>query len=141
MMIRGVAGIFMAVDIMTTAPQALAQDRDAQPLNQPQPVYPFLAAMFGVQGACDVRFSVDEAGLPFGLRTSCTAPVFCHEAERAVSRVRFLPKILDGHPAVRPNIIYPLQFLLGVETEDDNNRAQEWLRSLPTEPCEEIAVA
>lgn len=132
-----------------TATSALAQDRDSQPLNPPQPNYPYLASLFHVEGNCDVRFSVDEEGLPFGLMTSCTHPIFCHEAERAVSRVKFLPKLVDGIPTVRTDIIYPLIFQLQSynpetgEWENHKHGDQETYHENigPSAPCKEIPVS
>ena len=34
------------------------------------------------------------------------------EAERAVSRVEFAPKIIRGQAAERRNVVYPLEFTL-----------------------------
>ncbi|RIJ28821.1 hypothetical protein D1222_10605 [Henriciella algicola] len=147
---RGLRVVVSAAFACIATSVAVAQDRDAQPLTSPQPSYPFLASLFNVQGACEVRFSVDEEGLPFGLTTQCTQPIFCHEAERAVSRVRFLPKLVDGIPTVRRNVIYPLEFRFwqyDPETDtwsdpidyDDHDAAE--VNYGPVAPCKEIPVS
>lgn len=113
---------------------AFAQTREASPLNPPVPKYPYWAAFFGIEGHCDVRFNVDEDGYVFGVLASCSSRMFCHEANRTVSEVRFSPKLIDGVPTVRFNVVYPLTFRLdgGVGPDADFS---------PLEPCEEVAVS
>ncbi|MBR9834458.1 MAG: TonB family protein, partial [Alphaproteobacteria bacterium] len=87
-------------------------DRDAQPIRPPLPTYPTRAAERGVEGSCDVRFDVDTRGRPYNVQATCTDNVFKREAERAVSRVEFAPKIVRGAAAERKNVVYPLEFKL-----------------------------
>ena len=87
-------------------------DRDAQPIRPPLPTYPQRAAERGVEGSCDVRFDVDTRGRPYNIEADCTDAVFKREAERAVSRVEFAPKIVRGQAAERRNVVYPLEFKL-----------------------------
>lgn len=87
-------------------------DRDAQPVRPPVPSYPSRAAERGIEGSCDVRFDVDVRGRPYNIEASCSDRVFKREAERAVSRVEFAPKIVRGQAAERRNVVYPLEFKL-----------------------------
>ncbi len=87
-------------------------DRDAQPIRPPIPSYPRRAAERGIEGDCDVRFDVDTRGQPYNITASCTDNVFESEAERAVSRVEFAPKIVRGKPVERRNVVYPISFTL-----------------------------
>ncbi len=87
-------------------------DRDAQPIRPPLPTYPSRAAERGTEGSCDVRFDVDTRGRPYNVVATCTESVFKREAERAVSRVEFAPKIVRGQAAERRNVVYPLEFNL-----------------------------
>jgi protein TonB len=87
-------------------------DRDAQPIRPPTPSFPQRAAERGVSGSCDVRFDVDTRGRPYNVSADCTSPLFKREAERAVSKVEFAPKIIRGKPAERKNVVYPLEFNL-----------------------------
>ena len=103
----------LATALASTASSQAISGEDAQPITPPVPEYPTLAAAWGIEGYCEVRFNVDEQGNPFSLRTACTQPIFCHEAKRAVSRVKFQPAIVDGISRVRENVIYPLEFQLG----------------------------
>jgi protein TonB len=85
-------------------------DRDAQPIRPPTPSFPQRAAERGISGSCDVRFDVDTRGKPYNVQATCTDNVFKAEAERAVSRVEFAPKIVRGKAVERRNVVYPLEF-------------------------------
>jgi protein TonB len=87
-------------------------DRDAQPIRPPVPTYPSRAAERGTEGTCDVRFDVDTRGRPYNVQATCSDNVFKREAEKAVSRVEFAPKIVRGQAAERKNVVYPLEFTL-----------------------------
>jgi protein TonB len=87
-------------------------DRDAQPIRPPAPSFPQRAAERGVSGSCDVRFDVDTRGKPYNVAATCTDNIFKSEAERAVSRVEFAPKIVRGQAVERRNVVYPLEFKL-----------------------------
>ena len=90
----------------------VVSDRDAQPIRPPVPSYPQRAAERGIEGSCEVSFDVDERGKPYNIKADCTDSVFVREAERAVSRVEFAPKIIKGKPARRSNVVYPIDFNL-----------------------------
>lgn len=85
-------------------------DRDAQPIRPPIATYPARAAEAGIEGSCDVRFDVDTRGRPYNVDAICTDSVFKREAERAVNRVEFAPKIVRGNAVERRNVVYPLAF-------------------------------
>ena len=87
-------------------------DRDAQPIRPPIVNYPDRAAQRGTEGSCEVKFNVDTRGKPKDIVATCTSSVFRREAERAVSRVEFAPKIIRGKPAERRNVVYPIDFTL-----------------------------
>ena len=87
-------------------------DRDAQPIRPPVPTYPQRAAERGIEGSCEVRFDVDTRGNPYNIQATCSDNVFKREAERAVGRVEFAPKIVRGKAAERRNVVYPLEFKL-----------------------------
>ncbi|WP_084399611.1 energy transducer TonB [Henriciella aquimarina] len=100
------------LDSLAIDPVAIS-DRDAQPIRPPVPTYPSRAAERGIEGSCDVRFDVDTRGRPYNIEASCSDSIFKREAERAVSRVEFAPKIVRGQPAERRNVVYPIEFQLG----------------------------
>ena len=102
---------FSRVQSLAIDPVAIS-DRDAQPISPPQVSYPQRAAQRGVEGTCEVRFDVNPRGEPFNVEATCTDSVFRREAERAVSRVKFAPKIVRGQAVGRRNVVYPLEFQL-----------------------------
>ena len=99
------------LDSLAIDPVAIS-DRDAQPIRPPVPTYPTRAAERGIEGTCEVRFDVDTRGRPYNVQATCSDSVFTREAERAVSRVEFAPKIVRGQAAERRNVVYPLEFRL-----------------------------
>lgn len=111
----------LAISICSAAP-ASAQttqpvspeypDRDAQPIQPPIPMYPVRAAERGIEGKCEVHFDVDNTGVPYNIDARCTDPVFEREAERAVSKAKYAPKIVNDMPVERKGVVYPIQFRL-----------------------------
>lgn len=91
---------------------AAISDRDAQPIRPPVPIYPRRAAERGLEGSCDVRFHVSKEGEPYNIEAECTNRIFQREAERAVQKVRFAPKIIRGITYERRNVVYPIEFNL-----------------------------
>lgn len=87
-------------------------DRDAQPIRPPIVTYPNRALERGTEGDCQVRFDVDVRGRPYNVSADCSNSIFKREAERAVSRVEFAPKIVSGEARERKNVVYPLVFSL-----------------------------
>ena len=87
-------------------------ERDAQPVTPPLPVYPPKAIERGLEGTCEVRFDVSTRGQPYNLTAVCTNAVFEREAIRAVGSVEFLPRIVRGQAVERSNVVYPLEFKL-----------------------------
>ncbi|MGB3625254.1 MAG: TonB family protein [Henriciella sp.] len=100
-----------AFDPLAIGPVAIS-DRDVRPIRPPVPTYPARAAERALEGACNVRLDVNTRGRPFNVEAECTDGVFKREAERAVRRVEFVPKIVRGRAVERHNVIYPLDFRL-----------------------------
>jgi outer membrane biosynthesis protein TonB len=112
-----------------------AQTNDAQILEWPKAKFPMVASWLGLEGYCDVRFSVDKNGYPFAVTPSCTRRIFCFEAKRAVSESRFDPAGENGIPKIRTNLVFPLTFAFeGSPYEDDKDPR-------PIELCEQKAVS
>lgn len=100
-----------------------SEDREAQPIRPPQPSYPQLAARVGLPGRCTVLFDVDHRGYPVNIRPFCTHPVFCQSASEAMSKVVFTPKTIGGHAVPRSNVVYPLEYMIGDNEEDQKARS------------------
>jgi outer membrane biosynthesis protein TonB len=130
----------VVLSIAVSMPHAMSlswakQDRDARIKSSPQTAYPTLASWFGIEGYCEVRFAIDEEGFPFAVEPACTRKVFCFEAKRAVSGASFYPKMVDGVPTVRTNVVYPMEYFFegsDYDVEVDRNNL---------EPCENKAVS
>lgn len=103
---------FDRVQSLDINPVAIS-DRDATPIRPPVPTYPTRAAERGTEGECQVSFDVDIRGRPYNVAADCTDSVFKREAERAVSKVEFAPKIVKGKPVERRNVVYPVVFKFG----------------------------
>lgn len=80
------------------------------PLTPPVPVYPRRALADNRAGDCTVHFSVSMRGEPFDINADCSHPVFTRAAEKAVSKVKFSPKIHEGLPITVTGVVYPLEF-------------------------------
>ena len=78
---------------------------------------------------------MDEEGYPFAIEPSCSRRIFCFDAKRAVAASTFHPKLVDGIPTVRTNVVYPLQYSFNIDEFDEDALKQQ------LEPCEERAVA
>lgn len=100
------AGLF---DRLVISPVAI-DERDARPIQPPNPVYPSAMQARGIEGACEVHLNVDPQGRPFNVKAICSHDGFRREAERAVKQVRFVPKIEKGSPVTRTGVVYPLEF-------------------------------
>lgn len=87
-------------------------ERDAEPIRKPLATYPPRMAERGIEGNCEVRLDVDRRGRPYNVAASCSHEGFEREAERAVQRSEFVPKIVRGQPVSRTGVIYPLEFRL-----------------------------
>lgn len=85
-------------------------NRDLVVVRPPVPSYPQSLASRGVQGSCDVRFSVDTRGRPFGISAQCTDAGFVRAAEQAVSKSEFAPKIVNDRAVERRNVVFPIDF-------------------------------
>lgn len=117
-------------------------DRDAQPIRPPVPSYPIEAAMLDLPGLCYVRFDVDVEGLPVNIRATCTDGIFCSESKRAISRVLFEPKIVDGEPVMRTDVVYPLEYQLATwDAELQQNVPNGVADDAELMPCEPVAVS
>ena len=132
-MIRGALFAMSVVALGATANAQSDADGDAKPILPPVPNYPPMAAMLGIEGYCEVRFSVDENGYTFSLTTSCTQPIFCYQSKKAVSRAQFEPKRVGGRAMPRFNVVYPLEYRLEGEVDEIDMSSFG--------PCDERAVS
>lgn len=136
--------LVLSAALAATAGMAAAspEDRDAQPIDPPVPSYPLEAAMMDLPGNCVVRFDVDVEGLPVNITATCTDTIFCTESKRAISRVLFAPKVVDGEPVMRTDVVYPLQYQLEVWDPELQRNVPKAAKSDAAQlPCEPVAVS
>lgn len=107
-----VAGASGPEALKPIAQQDVVLDRTLQPIRPPVPSYPATMARRGIEGECEVRFSVNQRGQPFDISAMCTDPGFEPAAERAVARNEFAPQIVRGRAVEQHGVVYPLTFRL-----------------------------
>ncbi|MAU67600.1 MAG: energy transducer TonB [Hyphomonas sp.] len=100
-----------AIRFEPPAPQAIGE-RIAQAIRRPVASYPADMARRGMEGSCDVHFSLSTRGLPYDITAACSHAGFEKEAVRAVSKAEFLPEIRQGLPVESHNYVYPMEFRL-----------------------------
>ncbi|WP_084418445.1 TonB family protein [Henriciella litoralis] len=85
-------------------------NKDVQPIRPPSVVYPDAMMRRGIEGDCNVYLDVDPRGRPYNVKAECTDPGFRKEAERAISKVEFAPRVHRGQAVVREGVVYPIEF-------------------------------
>ena len=99
------------IQILQRTPNA-APDEEVLPIRPPNVTYPEAAIRRGIEGDCRVSMDVSAKGRPYNIMADCTDTIFEREAVRAIGRVEFRPKIVDGEAVLQRNIVYPLNFNL-----------------------------
>lgn len=85
---------------------------EPQIVRPPAPSYPASAINRNLNGSCIVQFDLDARGRPQNIAPSCSHPVFCHSAVRALRGARYSPKKVDGTAVPATMVIYPLDYRL-----------------------------
>ena len=125
----------LTLSLAAASPSFARQSRDVEVIERPSPKYPMLASWLRLEGYCHVRFSVDEVGRAFAVTPSCTRTIFCSEAERSVADAKFSPKLVDGVPKIRTNVVIPLTWSMQGSGYDDTNDPR------PLELCQQKVLA
>ncbi|ALO46156.1 energy transducer TonB [Pseudohongiella spirulinae] len=91
-----------------------ATDGEMLPLVNIQPQYPTRAAQRGIEGWCQVAFTVTETGGVRDVRVVDAEPrgMFDSASIRAAERFRFQPRVVNGQPVEVPNVQYVFRFEL-----------------------------
>lgn len=72
---------------------AITISSEVSPLAEPDLRYPYMAGSKGVEGSCDVTFTISTAGKADAIRVgACTAEVFRRSAKATVEEMRFAPR-------------------------------------------------
>jgi periplasmic protein TonB len=106
----------VAVDVGGLGGDAFLSATDAEylPIVVIQPQYPQRAIQRGVEGWCQVMFTVDENGgvLDPVVVDADPPDIFDAASLRAVSRFKFNPRTKDGKPVRTPGVQYVFRFNL-----------------------------
>ncbi|MXZ27074.1 MAG: energy transducer TonB [Gammaproteobacteria bacterium] len=77
----------------------LVFDGDLVPLVPPNPIYPQSALRRGLEGYCDLEFSITELGTTTDVRVIyCTSSLFERASIRAMQKAKYKPRVNDGVP-------------------------------------------
>ena len=107
--------VILALAMLAAAFPATARQQvtPVQWESPPIPQYPSSAAQRGLEGICQVSFSVRETGEPYNINATCTDSVFTRAATRAVERARVVPKLAYRSATSQTPLICNVQFRLG----------------------------
>lgn len=100
---------------------AVAEGNDVEIIRPPQPVYPYIAAAWGIEGYCEARFDLLAGGTIVSVQEiACTHPVFCTAARDAILSIEAHVIDVPGaeYPGQRLNLVYPLAFKITPEERD-----------------------
>lgn len=109
---RATVDIDMGLDIGSAG--ISVSDGEYLPLVNVTPQYPTRAASRGIEGWCQVTFTVTETG---GVRDVSVvdaepAGIFDSSSIRAAERFKFQPRVVDGKPVEVPNVQYVFRYQL-----------------------------
>lgn len=107
-------GVDVDIDINIGGASLGISDGEMLPLVNIQPQYPTRAAQRGIEGWCQVAFTVTETGGVRDVRVVDADPpgMFDQASIRAAERFRFQPRVVNGEGVEVPNVQYVFRFQL-----------------------------
>ena len=107
-------GVDVDIDINIGGASLGISDGEMLPLVNIQPQYPTHAAQRGIEGWCQVAFTVTETGGVRDVRVVDADPpgMFDQASIRAAERFRFQPRVVNGEGVEVPNVQYVFRFQL-----------------------------
>jgi len=86
---------------------------DYLPIVRVAPVYPARALSRGIEGYCDMSFTVTTTGtVADPIVTFSTSSLFDRAATRAVLKFKYKPRVVDGVPVAVPGVTTRIRFQL-----------------------------
>lgn len=82
-----------------------AVDGEYLPIVRVEPIYPRRAQSRGIEGYCDMEFTVTKTGeVTDAVATECSSSVFQSASTKAVLKWKYKPRVLDGDPIDSPGV-------------------------------------
>lgn len=108
------AAVNIEADLAIGGASISITDGEMLPLVNVTPTYPTRAASRGIEGWCQVKFTVTETG---GVRDVVVvdaepAGIFDSASIRAAEKFKFQPKVVDGQGVAVPNVQYVFRYQL-----------------------------
>ena len=82
-----------------------AVDGEYLPIVRVEPMYPRRAQSRGIEGFCDMEFTVTKTGEVINaVAMECSNSVFKNNSEKAVLKWKYKPRVVDGEPIDSPGV-------------------------------------
>ena len=82
-----------------------AVDGEYLPIVRVEPIYPRRAQSRGIEGYCDMEFTVTRTGeVQDAVATECSSSVFKNASVKAVLKWKYKPRVVDGDPIDSPGV-------------------------------------
>lgn len=80
-------------------------DGEYLPIVRVEPIYPRRAQSRGIEGHCDMEFTVTKTGeVVDAVATSCSSSVFENASVKAVLKWKYKPRVVNGEPIDSPGV-------------------------------------
>lgn len=82
-----------------------AVDGEYLPIVRVEPIYPRRAQSRGIEGYCDMEFTVTKSGeVTDAVATECSSSVFQNASVKAVLKWKYKPRVVNGEPIDSPGV-------------------------------------
>ncbi len=82
-----------------------AVDGEYLPIVRVEPIYPRRAQSRGIEGYCDMEFTVMKTGeVANAVATECSSSVFTNSSVKAVLKWKYKPRVVNGEPIDSPGV-------------------------------------
>jgi protein TonB len=102
----------VGVDLnMTMGGTDFAVDGEYLPIVRVEPIYPRRAQSRGIEGYCDMTFTVTRTGEVIdAVATECSSSVFKNASVKAVLKWKYKPRVVNGEPIDSSGVLTRLTF-------------------------------
>tara|TARA_Y100000768_G_C23887379_1_gene638316 strand:+ start:105 stop:611 length:507 start_codon:yes stop_codon:yes gene_type:complete len=125
--------------------QEYEQDREYNPKKRVSPTYPKKALSLGIDGYCDISFTITPVGKVIDPEAEfCTSRYFKSSSIEAVLQFEYEPRVVDGVPQTVTGVTSRLNFYLEggeywkkLQEEERKQRDEERIREAKIKAAEE----